>query len=91
MSRLCVQILVVALGVAFSGGATAYAQIPAATDGSIERGRLDLQAEDWQAQTKTTNNIRTTDALQLRSGAMTGRVVGAPIELPFAVNGIGPH
>lgn len=82
-------LLLLALGI--WGGPAGHAQSPVGPDSSIQRGRLDLRAADWSDRAKTTADLRIDDAVRLRAGARTGRVVSAPIELPFAVNGIGPH
>jgi len=68
-----------------------HAQSPNAANPSPQRDRLHLRAADWADRAKTTTDVRIDDAVRLQAGVRTGRVVSIPLELPFGVNGIGPH
>jgi len=91
MPRLCWPILVVLFTIAPCTVPAGHAQSPTVADSSIQRGRLHLRAADWAPLTKANTALRVDDAVRLQAGAPRGRVVSAPLELPFAVNGIGPH
>lgn len=72
-------------------GPAGYAQLPEAAETQIKWDRLHLRAAEWKQWSKTSSRLRTDNVVQLRTGATQGRVRSAPLELPFTVNGVGPH
>ena len=68
-----------------------FAQAPGGSGSQVVRDRIHLRAADWQQRAKAQGAIRADEAVRLRNGATRGRVTSAPIKLPFAVNGVGPH
>ncbi|MFB6272088.1 MAG: N-acetylmuramoyl-L-alanine amidase [Salinibacter sp.] len=83
--------LVVFLALLGLTGPAGYAQDPDAAEAEIQQDRVHLRPDDWKQRAKAQSAIRVEEAVRLREGAATGRITSAPIELPFAVNGVGPH
>ncbi len=72
-------------------GPAAYGQDPDSREALVQRDRLHVQGRDWQQRAKTQTGVRIGKAIELRSGTTEGRVTSTVIELPFMVNGVGPH
>jgi len=68
-----------------------YAQTSGDPEARIKRDRLHLHAADWSRRAKAHSSIQADETVRLQEGASVGRVTSAPITLPFAVNGVGPH
>lgn len=64
---------------------------PEETAPAARTERLALRGPDWVSAAKAAPGIQVDDALRLRPGTPTAQITSPPIELPFSVNGIGPH
>ena len=70
---------------------TAPVRAQPADEPSTRRARIPLSDTAWTGAKAAASAVRVEDGVRLRPGAAEGRVISAPIALPFPVNGVAPQ